>query len=235
MSRVIQSCLIGITSLFFTVPLCLGESATDSHANKSAYSASTQSVSAQDHSLAEADREELKTTTIDMIRTLNIFDFDGFTDFFGEDSLKMLRHQVQRYHASHLFELIFPEGRAKANELSPREFFVRIIAKSKFNVGISRPYEVNLTPQFRMRADDDGEIVTVSTTFPDSYSGYRTRSEVFTFRKNGNKWVAEIPDFILSDFKYDLTRNFASQRTFYPLYPLTDTFRVMMGSFQPLN
>lgn len=235
MSRAIQSCLIGLIAVFVTVQSCLGESETDSHSRKTDSTEITSPVPTQDASLSEEDKEELKTTIFEMIRTLNTFDFDEFSSFFAEDSLKLLKHQVQRYNSSHLFEIIFPEGRVKANELSPQEFFVRIISKSKFNVGVSRPYEINLAPKFRMRADDDGEIVTVLTTFPDSYSGYQTRSEVFTFRKVGNKWIAEAPDFILSDFKYDLTRNFASQRSFYPLYPVTDTFRVMMGSFQPLN
>ncbi|WP_066014797.1 hypothetical protein [Endozoicomonas atrinae] len=233
MSRVIQSCLIGIITVFVTVQSCLGESEAASHAKKPDPTEIILPSSPQDASLSEIDKEELKTTIMDMIRTLNTFDFDEFTRFFAEDSLKMLKHQVQRYHSSHLFELIFPEGRVKANELTPQAFFIRIISKSKFNVGISRPYEIHLPPRFRMRADDDGEIVTVLTTFPESYSGYQTRSEVFTFRRTDNKWTAEIPDFILSDFKYDLTRNFASQRSFYPLYPVTDTFRIMLSSFEP--
>ncbi|MFK0569612.1 hypothetical protein, partial [Endozoicomonas sp.] len=110
-----------------------------------------------------------------------------------------------------------------------------IIAKSKFNVAISRPYGIKMTPKFQLRADDDGEIVTVLTTFPESYSGYQTRSETFTLRKVDSQWIAEIPDFILSDFKYDLTSNFSSQRIFYPLYPVMDTFKVMIGSLKPLN
>ncbi len=235
MSRVIRLCLIGMIAVFVTVQSCLGESETDSHENKTAPAEITSPMPAQDASLSEVDKEELKATVLNMIRNLNTFDFDEFASFFAEDSLKLLKHQVQRYHSSHLFEIIFPEGRAKANELTPQDFFVRIISKSKFNVGISRAYEINLTPKFRMRADDDGEIATVLTTFPESYSGYQTRSEVFTFRKVAHKWTPEVPDFILSDFKYDLTRNFASQRSFYPLYPVTDTFNIMMGAFKPSN
>ncbi len=34
MSRVIQLCLIGMIAVFVTVQLCLGESETDSHENK---------------------------------------------------------------------------------------------------------------------------------------------------------------------------------------------------------
>ncbi|USE34656.1 hypothetical protein [Endozoicomonas sp. SCSIO W0465] len=235
MSRVIQPLLIGMITALVTIQSCLGESKIESYEKKTEPTEITLSMPALDAALSEVDKEELKVTILDMIRNLNIFDFDKFASFFAEDSLKLLKHQVQRYHSSHLFEIIFPEGRAKANELTPQDFFVRIIAKSKFNVGISRAYEINLTPKFRMRADDDGEIVTVLTTFPESYSGYQTRSEVFTFRKVENKWVPEVPDFILSDFKYDLTRNFVRQRTFYPLYPLTDTFNIMMGSFRHLH
>ncbi len=235
MSSAIKSLLIGMIAIFITVQSCLGESENNSHPKKPDPTEITSPMPAMDASLSESDKEELKATIIEMIRTLNTFDFDDFANFFAEDSLKLLKHQVQRYHSSHLFEFVFPEGRAKANELTPQDFFVRIISKSKFNVGISRAYEINLTPKFRMRADDDGEIVTVLTTFPDSYSGYQTRSEVFTFRKVAHKWIPEIPDFILSDFKYDLSRNFVNQRTFYPLYPVTDTFNIMMGSFKPSN
>lgn len=234
MSRVIQLCLIGMFTVFVTVQSCLGEAETDSRKSKPAPAQITSTIPAQDASLSEADKETLKATILDMIRTLNTFDFDAFASFFAEDSLKLLKHQVQRYHSSHLFEIIFPEGRVKANELTPRDFFVRIISKSKFNVGISRAYEINLTPKFRMRADDDGEIVTVLTIFPESYSGYQTRSEAFTFRKLGYQWTPEVPDFILSDFKYDLTRNFARQRTFYPLYPVMDSFNIMLGTFDML-
>ncbi|WP_257295280.1 hypothetical protein [Endozoicomonas sp. YOMI1] len=232
MSRVIQLCLIGMIAVFATVQSCFGEAETN-YKNKPAPAEITSPMPPRDASLSEVDKEALKATILDMVRNLNTFDFDEFASFFAEDSLKMLKHQVQRYHSSHLFEIIFPEGRAKANELSPQDFFVRIISKSKFNVGISRAYEINVTPKCHMRADDDGEIVTVLTTFPESYSGYQSRSEVFTFRKAGNQWVPEVPDFILSDFKYDLTRNFASPRIFYPLYPVMDTFNIMMGSFMP--
>lgn len=235
MSKIVQSCLIGMIAVFITVQSCLGESEIDSHSRKLNPAETVSPLPAQDASLTETEKEALKSTVIEMIRTLNTFDFDEFASFFSEDSLEMLKHQVPRYHSSHLFELIFPEGKRKAKGLTSQAFFVRIISKSKFNVGISRPYEVNMTPKFRMDADDDGGIVTVFATFPESYSGYESRSEIFTFRRTDDKWIAEAPDFILSDFKYDLSRNFASQRTFYPLYPVTDTFRVMMGSFQQPN
>ncbi|MBO9492917.1 hypothetical protein J7438_02255 [Thalassotalea sp. G20_0] len=232
MSRVIQLCLIGMIAVFATVQSCLGGAETNDK-NKPLLAEITSPMPHRDSSLSESDKEALKSTVLEMVRNLNTFDFDEFASFFAEDALKLLKHQVQRYHSSHLFQIIFPEGRAKANELSPQDFYVRIISKSKFNVGISRAYEIHVPPRFRMRADDDGEIVTVLTIFPESYSGYQTRSEVFTFRKAGNQWVPEVPDFILSDFKYDLTRNFASPRTFYPLYPVMDTFNIMMGSFKP--
>jgi len=190
-------------------------------------------TTSSDASLSSADKEALQDRVIEMIQALNTFDYDQFSHFFSADSLKLLKHQVQGYESSHLFERVFPEGRTKASELSARQFFIRIIARSRFNVGISRPYETHTPPKFRVRADD-GDIATVMATFPDVYSSYQSRSESFTFKKVDGQWLSEAPDFILSDFKYDLVRNFAGERRFYPLYPLTDTFRVMLRSWQSL-
>lgn len=184
--------------------------------------------------LLQADKEALQERVMGMIQALNNFDYEQFCHFFSEDSLKLLKHQVQGYSANQLFELIFPEGRSRASELSARQFFIRIVAKSRFNVGISRPYDTNTAPRFNIRADD-GDMATVMATFADAHSGYQTRSETFTFKKVDNQWLGEAPDFILSDFKYDLLRNFISTRRFYPLYPLTDTFRIMLRSWQPLG
>ena len=185
-------------------------------------------------SLPEADKEALQEQVMGMILALNNFDYEQFCHFFSEDSLKLLKHQVQGYSANQLFELIFPEGRSKASELSAQQFFIRIVAKSRFNVGISRPYDTNTAPRFNIRADY-GDMATVMATFADVHSGYQTRSETFTFKKVDHQWLGEAPDFILSDFKYDLLRNFISTRRFYPLYPLTDTFRIMLRSWQPLG
>ena len=184
--------------------------------------------------LLQVDKEALQERVMGMIQALNNFDYELFCHFFSEDSLKLLKHQVQGYSANQLFELIFPEGRSRASELSARQFFIRIVAKSRFNVGISRPYDTNTAPRFNIRADD-GDMATVMATFADAHSGYQTRSETFTFKKVDNQWLGEAPDFILSDFKYDLLRNFISTRRFYPLYPLTDTFRIMLRSWQPLG
>lgn len=184
--------------------------------------------------LPQADKEALQERVMEMVQALNSFDYEQFGHFFSEDSLKLLKHQVQGYRSNQLFELIFPEGSAKASELSAQQFFLRIVAKSRFNVGISRPYDTSTAPRFNIRADD-GDMATVMATFADAHSGYQTRSETFTFKKVDNQWLGEAPDFILSDFKYDLLRNFISERRFYPLYPLTDTFRIMLRSWQPLN
>lgn len=184
--------------------------------------------------LPQADKEALQDRVMGMIQALNNFDYEQFCHFFSEDSLKLLKHQVQGYGSNQLFELIFPEGRTKASELSAQQFFIRIVAKSRFNVGISRPYDMYTPPRFNIRADD-GDMATVMATFADTHSSYQTRSETFTFKKIDNQWLGEAPDFILSDFKYDLLRNFISERRFYPLYPLTDTFRIMLRSWQPLS
>lgn len=231
MVRIAQSCLAVMVAFIVVVQPCsvLGETGNSSDIAPPAETASP------DATLPQADREALQDRVMEMVQALNNFDYDQFSRFFSEDSLKLLKHQVQGYGASHLFELVFPEGRIRAGELSAQQFFTRIVAKSRFNVGISRPYNTHTPIRFSIRADD-GNIATVLATFPDAYSSYQTRSEAFTFKKTDNQWLSEAPDFILSDFKYDLLRNFVvSERRFYPLYPLTDTFRIMLKSWQPLG
>ncbi len=230
MAKIAQSCLAVMVAVIVSMQSC----PTRAETPESTPPLLPETASAADASLSSADKEALQDRVMEMIRALNTFDYDQFSHFFSEDSLKLLKHQVQGYGSSYLFELVFPEGRAKASELSAQQFFIRIVARSRFNVGISRPYETQTPPRFHIRADD-GDIATVMATFPDVYASHQSRSESFTFKKVDNQWLSEAPDFILSDFKYDLIRNFASERRFYPLYPLTDTFRIMLRSWQPLG
>ena len=67
MSRAIQSCLIGLIAVFVAVQSCLGESETDSHSKKTDSTEITSPVPAQDASLSEEDKEELKTTIFEMM------------------------------------------------------------------------------------------------------------------------------------------------------------------------
>ncbi len=225
-----QSCLAVVVVLAMTgVPLGATHAGSDIPGAQNSATQNSIEPSVSDGALTPEDIEKLQETVTAMMNALNAFDYEQFSHFFAPQSLEMLKHQVQGYSSNHLFELIFPEGKRKANELTSQQFFIRIIAKSKFNVGVSRPYETH-TPKFRIRAEK-GDIATVLATFPDAYSRSQTRSEWFTFQKVNSQWLSEAPDFILSDFKYDLTQNFASERRFYPLYPLTDTFRIMLRSW----
>ena len=230
MVKLAQSCL----AVMVAVGMALHPHPVRGEAEISADPPKVASAAETTSPLPQADKEALQERVTGMIQALNNFDYEQFCHFFSEDPLKLLKHQVQGYGANQLFGLIFPEGRTRASELSARQFFIRIVAKSRFNVGISRPYDTNTAPRFNIRADDD-DMATVMVTFADAHSGYQTRSETFTFKKVDNQWLGEAPDFILSDFKYDLLRNFISMRRFYPLYPLTDTFRIMLRSWQPLG
>ena len=232
MVRIVQSCLAVMVAVLVFVQPCQAQGETENFNPGLAAPAETTSP---DASLSQADKEMLQDRVMEMLQALNNFDYDQFSRFFSEDSLKLLKHGVQGYSTSCLFELVFPEGHTNAGELSARQYFIRIVAKSRLNVGISRPYDTHTPTRFSIRADDDN-IATVLATFPDAYSGDLTRSEAFTFIKTNNQWLGEAPDFILSDFKYGLLRNFVvSERRFYPLYPLTDIFRIMFKTWQPLD
>ena len=234
MVRIVQSCLAVMVAVLVFAQPCQAQGETEGSYNKPGLAAPAETAS-PDASLSQADKEMLQDRVVEMVQALNNFDYDQFSHFFSEDSLKLLKHGVQGYSNSCLFELVFPEGHTYAGELSAQEYFIRIVAKSRFNVGISRPYDTHVPTTFSIRADD-GNIATVLATFPDANFGHHSRSETFTFKKTGNQWLGEAPDFILSDFKYGLLRNFVvSERRFYPLYPLTDTFRIMFKTWQPLD
>ena len=232
MVRIVQSCLAVMVAVFVFAQPCHAGGETESPNPGLAAPAETASP---DASLSQADKEMLQDRVMEMVQALNNFDYDQFSHFFSEDSLKLLKHRVQSYSTNCLFELVFPEGPTNAGELSARQYFIRIVAKSRFNVGISRPYDIRTPTRFSIRADD-GNIATVLATFPDAHSGHQARSEAFTFKKADNQWLGEAPDFILSDFKYGLLQNFVvSEQRFYPLYPLTDIFRIVFKTWQPLD
>lgn len=237
MVRIVQSCLAVMVAVFVFAQPCHAQGETESSYKESSYNkpglAAPAETASPDASLSQVDIEALQDRVMEMVQALNNFDYDQFSRYFSEDSLKLLKHGVQGYSNSCLFELVFPEGHTNAGELSARKYFVRIVAKSRFNVGISRPYNNHSPTSFSIRADD-GNIATVLATFPDANSGHR--SETFTFKKTDNQWLGEAPDFILSDFKYGLLQNFVvSEQRFYPLYPLTDIFRIMFKTWQPLD
>ncbi len=232
MVRIVQSCLAVMVAVFVFAQPCQAQGEAE---NSNPGFAAPAETTSPDASLSQVDKEALQDRVMEMVQALNNFDYDRFSRFFSEDSLKLLKHGVQGYSNSCLFELVFPEGHTNAGELSAQQYFIRIVAKSRFNVGISRPYDTRTPTRFSIRADD-GNIATVLATFPDASSGHQSRSEAFTFKKTDNQWLGEAPDFILSDFKYGLLRNFVvSERRFYPLYPLTDTFRIMFKTWPLLD
>ena len=232
MVRIVQSCLTVMVAVFMFAQPCHAGGEME---NPNPGLAAPAETASPDASLSQADKEALQDRVMGMVQALNNFDYDQFSRFFSEDSLKLLKHRVQGYSTNCLFDLVFPEGHTDAGELSAQQYFIRIVAKSRFNVGISRPYDIRTPTRFSIRADE-GNIATVLATFPDAYSSHQARSEAFTFKKTGNQWLGEAPDFILSDFKYGLRQNFAvSEQRFYPLYPLTDIFRIMFKTWQPLD
>ncbi|WP_157673660.1 hypothetical protein [Endozoicomonas ascidiicola] len=191
---------------------------------------SNQAISREyEEQLDDYEKDALKSTIMQMFEKLNTFNFQEFTDFFPKDSLNLLKHQVLSHAEGKVFNHIFPEGKGAARTLSPSDFFSRIVSKSKLNVGITRPYEINVSPELTVNSNVEGDIVTVTAIFPDSYNtGHENRSEILTFRKQGGEWRPEPPDFILSSFRYDLLEDFSKHHVYFPFSPfITEGFKII--------